>query len=306
VTSSDAAEASVSAASLTFTGGNWNINQTITVTGLDDPTLDGTKGYTIVLGAPTLSADAVYAAIDPTDVNGSNIEAAYSCEEWHTVHPLLTSGTFPLDTDRTGTASGVFDAHCDMTTDGGGWTLLSWTADSDVGTKGAPYPGHAACVGLGCVRGTGVPAASVNALIGRSTELGQGQSTSSHFKATFGELATYEYAGSYVYPSLAGFSLAGAFGGCAGLVTGVYNDLVGTSGSDNTTVYLNQGFVRDGDGNFGNFSAGTNSYTWSIGVPGAYCTLSGAMPSSYLGTWNAGQYGPGQPSASGSYSVWVR
>ena len=36
-------------AELTFTSGNWNGAQTVTVTGVDDPDIDGNIGYTIVL-----------------------------------------------------------------------------------------------------------------------------------------------------------------------------------------------------------------------------------------------------------------
>ena len=37
-----------------------------------------------------------------------------------------------------------------------------------------------------------------------------------------------------------------------------------------------------------------------------FCTLDPTAPSSYLGTWDDGQYGPLVLSAAGSYSVWVR
>jgi hypothetical protein len=51
VASSDPSEGGVSSSSLTFTTANWNVAQTITVTGVDDLIDDGEVAYTITLGA---------------------------------------------------------------------------------------------------------------------------------------------------------------------------------------------------------------------------------------------------------------
>jgi len=56
LSSSDASEGTVSPASLTFTAANWNTPQTVTVTGVDDPQVDGSVAYTIITAtrrAPT-------------------------------------------------------------------------------------------------------------------------------------------------------------------------------------------------------------------------------------------------------------
>src|SRR5262249_31338151 len=63
----------VSAASLTFTAANWNVAQTVTVTGVDDKVQDGAVAYAVVLGAAA-SADAVYNGMDAADVSASNAD----------------------------------------------------------------------------------------------------------------------------------------------------------------------------------------------------------------------------------------
>src|SRR5262249_19279705 len=73
VSSSNTGEGTVSPSSLTFNSGNWNIPQTVTVTGGDDAVIDGTVSYTVILGAAT-SADANYNGINPVDVSVQNID----------------------------------------------------------------------------------------------------------------------------------------------------------------------------------------------------------------------------------------
>jgi hypothetical protein len=73
VASGDPSEGGVSSSSLTFTAANWNVAQTITVTGVDDLIDDGDIAYAIVLGAAS-SSDPLYAAIDPADVAVTNTD----------------------------------------------------------------------------------------------------------------------------------------------------------------------------------------------------------------------------------------
>lgn len=67
VSSSDTTEGTVAVSSLTFTPGNWNVPQTVTVTGVEDSFVDGHQTYSVVLG-PATSTDANYAGMDPADV----------------------------------------------------------------------------------------------------------------------------------------------------------------------------------------------------------------------------------------------
>ncbi|MEY4374584.1 MAG: hypothetical protein RL760_750, partial [Candidatus Eisenbacteria bacterium] len=73
VSNSDASEGQVSVSQLTFTPADWNVGQTVTVTGVDDAVMDGDQAYTIVL-APAISSDARYAGMDATDVAVSNTD----------------------------------------------------------------------------------------------------------------------------------------------------------------------------------------------------------------------------------------
>src|SRR5205823_5847902 len=55
----------------TFTPGNWNTPQTVTVTGVDDAVADGNKPYTIIT-APAVSGDPGYSGKDAPDVSVTN------------------------------------------------------------------------------------------------------------------------------------------------------------------------------------------------------------------------------------------
>jgi len=73
--SSDPSEGTVAPASLTFTTANWNVAQTVTVTGVPDLLDDDNIAYSIIT-AQAASADTLYAAINPADVALSNINDA--------------------------------------------------------------------------------------------------------------------------------------------------------------------------------------------------------------------------------------
>src|SRR5262245_59231391 len=59
-------------ASITFTPADWNVTQHVTVTGVDDLVQDGDSAYTIVTAVQ--STDPLYAAINPADVQLTNLD----------------------------------------------------------------------------------------------------------------------------------------------------------------------------------------------------------------------------------------
>jgi hypothetical protein len=70
---SDGSEGSVSVGTITFTSADWNIAQTVTVTGLQDFVADGDQVYTVNIG-PATSADLIFDGLDPADLTITNIE----------------------------------------------------------------------------------------------------------------------------------------------------------------------------------------------------------------------------------------
>ena len=58
---------------LSFDSTNWDVTQEVTVTGVDDPDVDGDIPYTIIT-APAVSTDANYSGLDPDDVSVTNLD----------------------------------------------------------------------------------------------------------------------------------------------------------------------------------------------------------------------------------------
>ncbi|MDM8528045.1 FG-GAP-like repeat-containing protein [Anaerolineales bacterium HSG24] len=73
LSSSDSGEGSVSPMSVAFSPNNWNIAQTVTVTGVDDMVTDGDQTYTIKTGSSS-STDSNYNNLDPADVTVINMD----------------------------------------------------------------------------------------------------------------------------------------------------------------------------------------------------------------------------------------
>jgi hypothetical protein len=75
VASLDTTEGTVDTAQLTFSDADWDTPQTVTVTGVDDDVVDEDILYTVELTMNAgLTADPLYAAIDPDDVNVLNLD----------------------------------------------------------------------------------------------------------------------------------------------------------------------------------------------------------------------------------------
>ncbi len=73
IASSNTAEGTVSATSLTFTSANWNTPQMVFVNGVNDFIADGNISYSILTGIVT-SSDLNYNGLDPSDVSLTNTD----------------------------------------------------------------------------------------------------------------------------------------------------------------------------------------------------------------------------------------
>src|SRR5258708_5345988 len=73
LSSNDLTEGTVAPVSLTFTAANWNVAQTVTVTGVDDQVQDGNIAYSIVT-APAVSSDGNYNNRNPSNVAVTNTD----------------------------------------------------------------------------------------------------------------------------------------------------------------------------------------------------------------------------------------
>ncbi len=77
-------EGTMSPTTLTFTTGNWNVEQVVTVSSVDDFELDGMKTY-IVQTQTMVSSDSSYNGLNPRDVvvyNKDQSVSGYSIERW--------------------------------------------------------------------------------------------------------------------------------------------------------------------------------------------------------------------------------
>ncbi len=117
VSSSNTDEGTVSTPILTFTPNNWDMPQTVTVTGVNDSVDDDDQPYTIITDMAT-SADLRYDGLDPDDVAVTNTEAPSDTLNFndHTIDPYSNQ-------DINGTAT-IEDAGATLVLTGNTWKKI--------------------------------------------------------------------------------------------------------------------------------------------------------------------------------------
>ncbi|MGK5092169.1 hypothetical protein WDW89_09200, partial [Deltaproteobacteria bacterium TL4] len=130
VVSSDPSEGTASPVKLTFTSSNWNANQTVTVTGMDDTEEDGNQNYHIVMGAAQ-STDFGYQGLTPESVIVTNFETVVHVPD--TGQTTSYTDTFGEDHDYLINAPSYTDNSNSTITDN--VTGLLWQKQDDGKTR---------------------------------------------------------------------------------------------------------------------------------------------------------------------------
>nr|MCU0567675.1 hypothetical protein [Oculatellaceae cyanobacterium Prado106] len=107
-TSSDSTEGTVTSI-VTFTTTNWNNPQTITITGVDDPTTDGDIPYTISI--TTSSSDTNYNALVVPAVNVTNLDNETPGITLTPTTGLITAGLITTELGGTATFTAVLNSQ---------------------------------------------------------------------------------------------------------------------------------------------------------------------------------------------------
>src|SRR5205085_930092 len=105
VLSGDLSEGSAEPAAVTFTPADWNLPQTIDVTGADDDLDDGDVAYTIVT-SPAVSADGNFSGMDAADVAATNTD-----DDASGITVVPTAGLVTTEASGTASFTVVLDAQ---------------------------------------------------------------------------------------------------------------------------------------------------------------------------------------------------
>jgi hypothetical protein len=128
LSSSNMAEGTVFPPSLPFTSGNWNVAQTVIVTGVDDKVADGPQPYNVILGG-AMSADTNYSGKFATSVPVTNLD--------NDTPGFSLAGTMGLQTSESG---GMASFTVALATQPAGTNTVTLPVSSSNTTEGTVMP----------------------------------------------------------------------------------------------------------------------------------------------------------------------
>ncbi len=138
--SSDVSEGTIAVANVVFSAANWNVAQTVTVTGVDDALVDGDIAYTIVTGDVTsadLSYDALTAAnvadVSVTNTDNDSYVASITANDATASETGSATGQFTVDLGTANTTGGDIVVNFSIAT--GGSNATNTTDYADIGTS---------------------------------------------------------------------------------------------------------------------------------------------------------------------------
>lgn len=122
IASSDTGEGTVAPATLNFTPGNYDSPQTVTVTGVNDPIVDGPQNYNITVSIDDGASDDDFDAVPNQVINATNVDDDTATLTIEDVQELEGVSMQFIVTLNTAVAGGPFDVDIDFndgTADGG-------------------------------------------------------------------------------------------------------------------------------------------------------------------------------------------
>ena len=140
LSSNDITEGTIAVPNVVFTAANWNVAQTVTVTGEDDAIVDGDIPYTIVTGNVT-STDAAYDALTGAGVadvavintDDDSYTASITANDAAATEAGTTTGQFTVDLGATNTTGSPIVVNFNIAT--GGSNATNITDYANIGTS---------------------------------------------------------------------------------------------------------------------------------------------------------------------------